>query len=162
MATKTKRFDPPHNATRSAPNPGLDAIGITSLAKSQKPDNHRGLLQPGMHQVDLAVSGTIDGKKWGRDIVGTLTIAPDSAPVAASSTPWADLLQSALCWLSQKERQTWLATVAAGEIPPTACSPEKAAVVSAEMEPALKSYRATKQSPKRGNVAFVPTVSPKA
>ena len=158
---KTKRVDPPHVETPSAPNPGLDAVGITAIAKSQKPDNHRNLLQPGFHQVDLSVKGSIDGQAWGRNIVGTLTIAPDSAPVATSSTPWADLLQSALCWLSAKERQTWLATVAAGEIPPTACSPEKAAVVSAEMEPALKSYRATKQAPKRGNVAFVPTIPPK-
>lgn len=105
---KTKRIDPPHVETPSAPNPGLDAIGITSLAKSQKPDNHRGLLQPGMHQVDLHVDGTIDGKRWARAVIGTLTIAPDSAPVATSSTPWAELLQSALCWLSAKERQTCL------------------------------------------------------
>jgi hypothetical protein len=32
----------------------------------------------------------------------------------------------------------------------------------AEMEPALKAYRGTKSATKRGNVAFVPAIPPKA
>ena len=160
MATKTKRIDPPHVAT--AANPTIDAIGVSALAKSQKADAHRDLLKPGFYEVALTVDGTVDGHKWAREINGTLTVGMDSGPVASSSTPWADLLQSALCWLTAKDRQTWLATLASGEIPPTACSPEKAATVAAEMEPALKAYRATKTAPKRGNVAFVPVVPPKA
>ena len=120
------------------------------------------LLKPGFYEVALTVDGTVDGHKWAREINGTLTVGMDSGPVASSSTPWADLLQSALCWLTAKDRQTWLATLASGEIPPTACSPEKAATVAAEMEPALKAYRGTKSATKRGNVAFVPTIPPKA
>jgi hypothetical protein len=109
--------------------------------------------------VALKVAGTIDDTKWARTIQGNLIIAPDSAPVATSSMPWADLLQSALCWLSQKERQTWLATLAAGSVPPTACSDEKAAAVAAEMEPAMKAYRGTKMAAKRGTVSFLATTT---
>ena len=53
------------------------------------------------------------------------------------------------------------APVAAGQIPARDCGAEKAAAVEAEMEPALKAYRATKTAPKRGNVAFVPRIPPR-
>jgi hypothetical protein len=159
MATKTKRIDPSH--VQSEPNPGLDAMGLTAVAKFAKADGQRDLLAPGFYDVDLKVDGHVDGKRWQKDIVGTLTVSMDSAPVATSITPWAELLQSALSSLSAKERQLWLQTVAMGVIPAVDCGPEKAAAVKAEMEPALKSYRATKQAPKRGNVAFVPKITTK-
>ena len=161
MPTATrKRVDAAHSSSEArGPRPELDAIGSTALAKSQKADAQRNLLTPGLHNVALTVDGTIDKKPWSRQINGSLVISPDSGPVASSSTPWEKLLESALCWLSQKERQTWLATLAKGEIPPTACSEEKAAAVAAEMEPALKAYRATKTAPKRGTVSFVATAA---
>jgi hypothetical protein len=166
MATKTKRIDPPHPKAQKpadqGPNPTLDAMGLTAVAKFAKADTHSDLLTPGFYTVDLEVDGHIDGKRWTKDIVGTLTVGMDSAPVATSSTPWAELLQSALASFSAKERQLWLQTVAMGAIPGIDCGPEKAAAIKAEMEPALKAYRATKTAPKRGNVAFVPTIPPKA
>ena len=70
-----------------------------------------------------------------------LTINPDSGPVATSSTPWADLLKSALCSMSARERQAFLASVATGTIPEPSCGAEKAAAVAAEAEPALTKYR---------------------
>lgn len=160
---KTKRIDPTHvDAVAQAPNPGLDAIALTALAKVAKPDTQRDLLKPGFYGIELDVTGTVNGSKWNREISGTLTVGMDSAPVATSSTPWGDLLESALTWLSAKDRQAWLAKVTAGEIPPAACAAEKAAAVKAELDPALKAYRSTKAAPKRGNVAFCPTPPPKA
>jgi len=159
MATKTKRIDPSHAPTPA--NPEIDAIGVSALAKSQKADAHRDLLKPGFYTVALTVDGTVDGQRWNRAVNGTLTVGMDSGPVAASSTPWADLLQSALCGLTETKRRAFLATVAAGEVPLAECGPEKVSAVAAEIEPALKSYRATKAAPKRGNVAFVPTIVPK-
>lgn len=158
---KTKRIDRPHTEPTSGHNPGLDAIGLTALAKLSKPETQRDLLKPGFYAVELDVHGKVDGKTWDREIRGTLSVGMDSGPVASSSTPWSELLQSALCWLTAKDRQTWLATLAAGEIPPTACSVDKAETVAAEMEPALKAYRQTKAAPKKGSVAFVPA-APKA
>lgn len=161
MASKSKRIDEPTLTAAEAPNPTLDAMALTALAKMAKPDDQRNLLKPGFYPIDLTVSGTVDGMEWYRELQGTLTVGMDSAPVAASSTPWADLLHSALSSLSAKDRQAWLAKLATGEIPPAACGPDKAAAVKAEMEPALKAYRQTKAAPKRGNVAYVPTPPPK-
>ena len=62
---------------KTAADPVRDAIGITALAKSQKPDNHRNLLEPGWHEVRLAIIGTVDGN-WSRRCDGSLVIAPDS------------------------------------------------------------------------------------
>lgn len=146
-------------ATAKAPNPTLDAIAITALAKSQKPDKHRNLLEPGMHQCAFTVFGTVDKQKWASSVNGVLTIAPDSAPVATSTTPWGDLLQSALCSMSAKERQAWLSQVAAGNVPGCDCGPDKADAVAAEIEPALSAYRAAHPSPKRGTVSFTPTAA---
>ena len=79
------------------PYPELDAIGITALAKAEKADPHRNLLVPGTHEVYLNVWGEIDHRKWARTIRGNLVIGCDAPPAASSSTPWEDLLQSALC-----------------------------------------------------------------
>ena len=46
------------------PNPTLNAIAITALSKSQKPDK-RDLLTPGMHHCTFTVFGTIDKEKHG-------------------------------------------------------------------------------------------------
>jgi hypothetical protein len=137
-------------------------MGLTAVAKFAKADTQRDLLQPGFYAVDLEVDGHIDGKRWTKDIVGTLTVGMDSGPVATSSTPWAELLHAALTHLTHVGRQAFLATVAKGEIPVADCTDLKSDIVKAEMEPALKAYRATKTAPKRGNVAFVPTAPPKA
>ena len=139
------------------PNPTLDAIAITALSKSQKADKHRDLLTPGMHHCAFTVFGTIDKEKWSQNVNGVLTINPDSGPVATSSTPWADLLKSALCSMSARERQAFLASVATGTIPEPSCGAEKAAAVAAEAEPALTKYRAAHPAPKRGTVSFTPT-----
>ena len=79
--------------------------------------------------------------------------------MATSSTPWQDLLKSALCSMGAKERQAFLATVATGEIPAPQCGAEKAAAVAAECEPALTRYRAAHPAPKRGTVSFTPTAA---
>jgi len=139
------------------PNPELDAIAITALAKSQKAEKCRDLLDPGMHHCCFSVVGTIDKQKWAKGINGILTIAPDSAPVASSSTPWSDLLQSALCMVTEKNRRGFLATIGEGRIPVPDCSAEKLAAVAAEIEPALVGYRSAHPIPKRGTVTFTPT-----
>ena len=154
---KRPKNSPPAKQPAQTENPLLDAIAFTALAKCPpaKSDAYRDMLAPGSHQVDLAVRGTIDGETWKRDINGMLVIGADSAPQASSSTPWQDLLNSALCLIPAKKRQEWLAVVAKGEIPTPTCSETKAAGVAAEIEPALKAYRQTKQSSKRGSVSFV-------
>ena len=158
MAAKTKRIDRAHSVPASpAPSPTRDAIAITALAKAHKADKHRDLLAPGCHNVNLTIYGEIDGEKWQRGLNGVLTIAADSAPVASSATPWEELLKSALCHLSEKERQAWLATLAFGEVPPAGCGEEKQNAVAAELEPALSLYRAAHKAVKRGNVSFTVT-----
>ena len=158
---RTKRIDSTH-AKAETPNPVLDAMGLTAVAKAAKADGQRNLLSPGFYDVDLLIDGKVDGKRWTRDVVGTLSVGLDSGPVASSSTPWAELLHSALCEMSAGSRRAWLDAVSAGQIPAPDCGAEKAAAVEVEMEPALKAYRATKAAPKRGNVAFVPAAPPKA
>jgi hypothetical protein len=161
---KTTRVDNPHREVgmgAKEPNPTLDALGITAIAKSQKPDKQRNLLTPGFYDVNLRVGGMVDGHTWHREIVGTLTVAPDAAPTATSSTPWEELLQVALCEMTAKDRQAFLAKVAMGQVPEADCGAEKAAAVAAELEPALTSYRAAHPAAKRGTVSFVPT-TPKA
>ena len=146
-------------APAKTPNPGLDAIAITALSKSHKADEHRNLLEPGMHHCVFTIFGTIDKQKWAQNVNGVLTISPDSAPVATSTTPWGDLLQAALCSMSAAERQAFLQTVAAGEVPAPKCSAEKVAAVASEIEPALVKYRAAHPQSKRGTVSFTPTTA---
>ena len=155
----TAAFSPPlgpQSWPARPPIPTVDAIGITAIAKSQKPDKQRDLLKPGLHAIELAVAGTIDGRKWQREIAGSLIIAPDSAPVATSATPWAELLRYAICALTEAKRRAFLAAVAKGIVPEPECSADKATAVAAELEPALVAYRATKPTPKRGTVSFTP------
>lgn len=154
MSTARKRIDAAHSTT---PNPWLDAIGITALAKSQKPDKQRNLLKVGLYPVSLNVEGKIAGHSWQREITGTLSVAPDSPPVAVSTTPWEELLQVALCEMSAKCRQAFLAKVAAGMVPEPDCGADKATIVAAELEPALAAYRAAHSAGKRGVVSFVHT-----
>ncbi|MFZ1978245.1 MAG: hypothetical protein WAV76_09850, partial [Bacteroidota bacterium] len=140
----TKRIDRAHrtNAPQApAPDPVRDAIGITALAKAHNADNHRDLLKPGLHNVNLTIYGEIDAEKWQRAINGVLTISPDSAPVASSTTPWEGLLLSALCSMSARQRQAWLGIVAAGHVPEPDCCADKVDSVKAEMDPALRGYR---------------------
>jgi len=154
MATKT-RIDPAHTETK--PSALLDAIGLTVLGKlvSEKESKaNRALLEPALHKISLTIGGTINGKQWSHCIGGTLCIAPDGAPQASSSTPWAELLHSAVCVMSASDRQAWLEEVSKGGIPEPKCSDGKAATVSAELEPALKAYRSTNTITKKGNVTF--------
>lgn len=137
-------------------DPAIDAIALTALAKSQKTDRHRDLLKPGTHDCSFSVEGQIDKRKWSTQFAGTLAIAPDSGPVAASSTPWAELFHAAICSMTERERREFLKTITAGEIPPPLCGSEKAALVQAEMEPALSGYRQAHPSTKRGTVSFSP------
>ncbi len=160
-ATKKKRIDPPH-APATEPNPALDAMGLTALAKFAKADGQRDLLKPVFYALELSVDGRVDGERWTKSFAGTLSVGMDSGPVASSSTPWSELLHSALCTMTAKDRQAFLNTVSQGQIPERECGQDKAAAVLAEMEPALKAFRNTKAAPKRGNVAFVPTIPAKA
>jgi len=154
--TTKLRTDPAHT-TEVKPNTLLTAVGMTVLGKLQSEKEskaNRAMLEPALHKISLAVSGTIDGKQWTHCIGGTLCIAPDGAPTASSSTPWAELLHSAVCVMSATERQAWLEEVAKGGIPEPKCGEEKSATVSAELEPALKAYRATNPVTKKGTVTF--------
>lgn len=155
VTVKRARKAPP------AGDPLLDAIAITALAKSQKADKHRDLLEPGMHYVSFTILGTIDKKKWNTAVNGILTINPDSGPVATSSTPWSDLLLAAVCSMTERERREFLKAVTAGTVPAPICGTEKAELVKAEIEPALSQYRAAHPAAKRGIVTFSPAAEQK-
>lgn len=144
-------------AKPKTPNPGLDAIAITALSKSQKADKHRDLLEPGVHHCAFTIFGTVDKQKWSQNVNGVLTIGADQPPSASSTMPYKDLFRAAICSMSAKERQAFLATVAAGKVPEPACSAEKAAQIAAEVEPAFAQYGAAHPQSKRGNVNFTPT-----
>jgi hypothetical protein len=143
----------------ATPNPALDAIAVTALAKSQKADKHRDLLEPGTHTCAFTIFGTIDRQKWAQNVNGVLTIGADQPPTATSTMPYKDLFRAAVCSMSAKERQAFLAVVASGRIPEPACSAEKAAAIAAEVEPAFAHYGAAHPAPKRGTVSFTPTAA---
>ncbi len=146
-------------AATKTPNPGLDAIGVTALAKSQKADKHRDLLQPGIHHCAFTVFGTIDKQKWDQHVNGVLTIGADQPPTATSTMPYKDLLQAAISSMPAKQRQAFLAVVASGKIPEPECSAAKAAQIAAEIEPAFAQYGAAHPASKRGTVTFTPTAA---
>jgi len=134
----------------AGPSPVLDAVGITALNKSQSTSKQRDLLAPGSHDIKLSVAGTIDGQTWSREI------AKDTAPLPASTTPWAELLESALTMVTEKQRRKWLDEVAKGTVPATTSGEKKFEAVKAELKPAVTSYRAANPEPKRGTVSFTP------
>lgn len=146
-------------AKPKTPNPGLDAIAITALSKSQKADKHRDLLEPGVHHCAFTILGTVDKQKWAQSVNGVLTIGTDQPPTATSTMPYKDLFRAAICSMSAKERQAFLAIVASGKVPEPDCSAEKSAQIAAEVEPAFAQYGAAHPAPKRGTVSFTPTAS---
>ena len=154
---RAKRIDAPHTKTAAAPDPGRDAIGLTAIVKEAKTDKKRDLLKPGVHEVKLRCAGMIDGKPWSHDLSGTLVIGPDTE--SGGTTPYSDLLHSALCSLTENQRRAWLGEVAEGRIPQPDCSGEKSAAVAAELEPATAGYRSAHTGTKRGNVTFTPVVA---
>ena len=139
------------------PDPIKGAIALTSLVKAAKVDKSRDLLKPGVHTVEISCTGRVDGGKWTHEITGTLVIAPDAE--SGGTTPYSDLLHSALCSLTENQRRAWLGEVAEGRIPQPDCSGEKAAAVRAEIEPATAGYRSAHPGTKRGNVSFTPVVA---
>ncbi len=138
-------------------DPSRDAIALTAIVKEAKTDKQRDLLKPGVHTVELKCAGTIDGEKWAHGLTGTLVIAPDTQ--GGCTTPYANLLHSALCSLTEGQRRAWLGEVAEGRIPLPDCSAEKATAVAAELEPATAGYRSAHVQTKRGNVTFTPVVA---
>ena len=138
------------------PDPAVNAVAVTALAKSSSSTKHRDLLTPGTHNVKLAIVGTVNGKNWNGKIDGELVIGEDTPPEPAGSTPWQDLLHAALCLVTAPERQTFLASVSRGDIPEPACGQKKLLDVMAELKPAAVSYRANHKAPKRGEISFVP------
>jgi len=141
-------------------SPELHSAAIIALQKAFGSSANRDSLNPGTYAVHLAIAGEVNQQPWRGNVDGNLTVAEDTAPMASSSAPYADLLQSALCAMSASERQAWFDRVTLGwqqasKIPAPDCSAEKAAAVAAETETFLKGLRATHKSIHRGNVSFV-------
>ena len=131
-----------------------------ALAKSQKADAHRDLLKPGFYKSicpftakwtarrDAANQGHADrrhGQRSGRFVQHALD----------------KLFQAALCSLTEKERQAFLATVAKGE---ARCPLQRGEGLGRRRgnRARTESVPRHKSAAKKGNVAFVPPVPPKA